>query len=166
MHKVVIDASVVLKWIPGKNEEEVEKAVEIFKLMMKDVLEIVAPTFLLVEVLNILVRKRKLRRDIIVKSLHELRISKIKYADMDNSEIEKLEQIMSNKNVSAYDAQYLLLAQKAKCKLLTFDKHLLKLHDLTIDIDSLLLGIKKANPLGKNATQLIEEAKKWARKDK
>lgn len=142
MPKIVIDASVVLKWIPGKNEEDVEKSVEIFKFMMKDKLEIYSPTFLLVEVLNILVKKRKLRRDIIIKSLDQLSMSKIKYADMDSSGIENLEQIMSDNNVSAYDAQYLLLAQKEKCRLLTFDKELLKLSNLTIDIGHLLKSFK------------------------
>lgn len=157
MLRIVIDASVVLKWIPGKNEEEVEKSLEIFKRMMKDKLEIYAPTFLLVEVLNILVKKRKLRRDIITKSMHQLIISKINFTNIDKDEIKNLEKIMAGKNVTSYDAQYLLLAQKERCKLLTFDKQLLKLHDLTIDVDWILASTKRANLSEEEAMKLAEE---------
>ncbi len=136
----MIDASVVLKWIPGKNEKEVEKAVEIYKLMMKDRLEVYAPTFLLIEVLNILVKKRKLRRDIIIKSMQQLSSCKIKFIDLDLSDSQQIEEIVHEYGLTAYDGIYLNLARVKGCKLLTTDKDLLKVRNLTVAIEELLNG--------------------------
>lgn len=140
MRKIVIDASVVLKWIPGKNEIEVEKAVEIFKAMMKDKLEVYAPTFLLIEVLNILIRKRKLRRDIILESMQKLSSGKIKFIDLDISDLDQIEEMMCKFGLTAYDAIYLNLARIKGCKVLTTDKELLKISNLTVGIEELLNG--------------------------
>lgn len=140
MHKIVIDASIILKWVPGKNEERVEEARKIYTLMMDDKLEIWAPDFILLEVLNILANKRKTNKKIIKRIIEDFAHGKINFYNIDRTQIIQLEEIVYKYKLTAYDAQYLFLAQKEKCKLLTVDRQLLKLSDLTIDIDKLLEG--------------------------
>lgn len=138
MSKIIIDASVVLKWIPGKEEEGVEKAREIYKLMMREKLEVWAPTFLLVEVLNILVKKRKADILLVGKVIRKLMEGKIKFIETTLKDIAELERIVFEQKVTAYDAIYLLLAEKNKVKLLTFDEQLLRIKHLTVGISKFL----------------------------
>lgn len=142
MPRIVIDASVVLKWIPGKNEEKVDEAREIYKMMKDGHLEVYTPTFLLIEVLNILANKRKTDPKVIKNIINELVKGKINFFESTIEDIYKIEDYVLNNKLTSYDAYYLHLASKNKCKLLTFDKHLLKFHDLTIDIDRLLKLMK------------------------
>ena len=72
MRKVVVDASVVLKWIPGKREENKDEARELYRLMMQNKIVVYAPTFLLIEVLNILIMKRKAARQLVRKDIGKL----------------------------------------------------------------------------------------------
>lgn len=138
MLKIIIDASVVLKWIPCEDEELVSEARHIYKMMMDDKLEIYAPTFLLVEVLNILTRKRKAKYSLVKKNIELLRNGKISLVDLDTYNFAGLMDIVYKYKTTAYDALYCYLAQNKKCKLLTFDSQLLKFHDLTVDIKQLL----------------------------
>lgn len=138
MLRIVIDASVVLKWIPGEDEESVSEARQVYEMMMNDKLEIYAPTFLLIEVLNILTRKRKAKNSLIKKDIEQLQNGKIRLVDLDTYKFAELVDIIHKYKITSYDAIYCYLAQKKNCKLLTFDRQLLKLRDLTIDIDKLL----------------------------
>lgn len=142
MLKIVIDASVVLKWIPGKNEEKVEEAREIYKLMMVDKLEVWAPDFILLEVLNILANKRKADPKIIKKIIKDFTNGKINFVELGIEKIKAIEELVFKFKLTSYDALYLYLAKENNCKLLTVDRDLLKLHDLTIDIGHLLKSLK------------------------
>ena len=145
MLRIIIDASVVLKWIPGEDEESVSESRQIYEMMMDDRLEIYSPTFLLIEVLNILTRKRKAKYSLVKKDIDRLRNGKIRLVDLGTYKFAGLIDIVYKYKITAYDALYCYLAQEKNCKLLTFDRQLLKLSDLTIDIDRLLLNTKKAN---------------------
>lgn len=142
MFRIVVDANVVLKWIPGKNEERVVEAREIYRMMADDRLEIIAPTFLLVEALNILTNKRRTDQTVVRKIIKDLIGTKMKFIDLSIQDIPKIENITHKYKLTSYDAIYLLVAREKNCKLLTVDRHLLKLHDLTIDIGRLLKLMK------------------------
>lgn len=144
MPRIVIDANIVLKWIPGKKEELVEEAREIYKMMLDDKLEIIAPTFLLVEVLNILINKRKTDKMVVGKIIEDLIDSKIKFINLAINNIQKIENITHKYKLTSYDAIYLHIAGEKNCKLLTVDRQLLTLHDLTINI-SQFLKLMKSN---------------------
>lgn len=138
MHRIIVDANIVLKWIPGKNEEKVVEAREIYKMMMKNKLEIYAPTILLVEVLNILVNKRKTDQMVVKKIIKELIETKINFIDLSISDIPKIENITYRYKLTSYDAIYLHIAKEKSCKLLTVDRQLLQLSDLTVGINQFL----------------------------
>lgn len=138
--RIVIDASVVLKWIPGHDEEAVLEAREVYKMMMGDKLEIFAPTFLLIEVLNILTLKRKAKYSLVKKNIELLSQGKIKFIGLDVSDLPQIEEIVHKYGLTAYDAIYLNLARAKTCKLLTADKKLLKIKNLTVGIEEILNG--------------------------
>lgn len=140
MRKVVIDASVVLKWIPGEDEESVSEARQVYKMMTGNKLEVIAPTFLLIEVLNILTKRRKAKYSLVKKDIELLRSGKIRLVDLDTYNFTGITDIVYKYKITAYDALYCYLAQEKNCKLLTFDKQLLKIRNLTIGIEELLNG--------------------------
>ena len=142
MLRIVADANVVLKWIPAKNEEKVVEAREIYKMMMAEQLEVFAPTFLLLEVLNILANKRKTDPNVIRKVIKDLAKGKIKFVELEIRKVSEIEKLVHKYRLTSYDALYLYLAKEKNCKLLTVDRQLLKLHDSTIDIGRLLKLLK------------------------
>ncbi|MBI3379970.1 type II toxin-antitoxin system VapC family toxin [Candidatus Gottesmanbacteria bacterium] len=142
MLRIIIDASVVLKWIPGEDEELVSEARQIYEMMMDDKLEVYAPTFLLIEVLNILTRKRKAKSSLVKKDIKLLSGGKIKLVDLNDYNFNGIVELIYKYKLTAYDGLYCYLAKVKNCKLLTADKQLLKLHDLTIDIGRFLKLMK------------------------
>ena len=140
MLRIVIDSSVVLKWIPGEDEELVSEARQVYKLMTGDKLEIFAPTFLLIEVLNILIKKRKANYILVKKDIDRLSQGKIKFIELVVADLQQIEEIVYKYGLTAYDAIYLNLARIKGCKLLTTDKELLKVRKLTVSIEELLNG--------------------------
>lgn len=142
MLRIVIDTNIVLKWIPAKNEKNVSEAREIYRMMMDGELEIFAPTFLLLEVLNILANKRRTDPNVITEIIKDLAHGKINFVELEIEKISKIEKLVGKYKLTSYDALYLFLSQERNCKLLTFDNQLLKLRDLTIDINRLLKLMK------------------------
>ncbi|OIO15363.1 hypothetical protein COV53_03045 [Candidatus Gottesmanbacteria bacterium CG11_big_fil_rev_8_21_14_0_20_37_11] len=139
--KIIIDASVVLKWIPGEKETEVTQARKTYKLLKEKIIQVIAPSFLLLEVSNILFKKRKARVEIVSRAIQRLRACGIQYQDFRIDVVNEVIKLMSKYNITAYDAIYLSLAKTHKAKLLTFDKELLKIRDLTIGIEEMLKNI-------------------------
>ncbi len=129
MLELVVDANVVLKWIPGKNEARVEEARSLYAAMLEDKYQIWSPKFLLVEVLNILINKRKADAEIVSMAMASLTKGRIKYWEMEVGQVKDLEKLMRKYSLTAYDAQYLLLARQLKCKLVSYDEELLKISD-------------------------------------
>lgn len=131
MAKVVVDASVVLKWIPGKMEEGVETARRVYEMAMAEKHELWAPDFLLIESLNILINKRKAEAKIAVEGIQMIgRLVKLKTFDKDN--IRELQKLMDEYGISAYDGLYVYLAMKLGCRLVTVDKKLLAIKGLAV----------------------------------
>ena len=139
--KIVIDASVVLKWIPGKNEEKVFQARMLNERMLGERIEVIAPSFLLFEVLNVLVRKRKTPHRVVQSIIDRLQQSNIRFYDAQMKVVSETEKIVFKYKVTAYDALYLALAKKKNCKLVTYDSELLKIKSLTISVEDYLREI-------------------------
>ena len=138
VEKYVVDASVVLKWIPGGKETEVIEARKIYRLSKEKIIQLIAPSFLLMEIANILFKKRKTKSEIISRALQRLKICGIEYQDLQIDIVNEVIRLISRFNITAYDAIYLSIAKKQNTKLLTFDKELLKIKNLTVSIENYL----------------------------
>jgi predicted nucleic acid-binding protein len=89
--------------------------------------QLIAPELLVYEVVNALktsVRRKRITDDIAQQLLHEFESWNIQYLKIDNESVLNL---AIAEELSGYDASYLCLAKKMKCKLLTWDKKLEKL---------------------------------------
>lgn len=120
--KIVIDTSVVLKWIPSLREEQVEEAREIYREMKLGQLELFAPVYLLVECLNILVFKKKLLVDEAVETIDRFRKSGIRFVELKAVDIKQLCRLVEKYNISPYDAHFLVVAGNYGCPLVTADR--------------------------------------------
>jgi len=136
--KIVIDASVVLKWFPGKNEKQEDLALKVIEKIYRKNISAYSSSFLLVETANILLHKRKVSNKLISYAIRQLLSCGIDFVDLSKEAVEDVKQIMFEYETTAYDAIYLSIAKKEKAKLLTFDDELLKIKNLTIGIEELV----------------------------
>jgi len=114
--RIVVDTSYVLSWLlPDEKSPKSTKE------------QLVAPELLVYEVINALktsVRRKRIADDIAKQLLHEFESWNVQYFKIDNESVLNL---AITEGLSGYDASYVYLAKKMKCKLLTWDKKLRKL---------------------------------------
>lgn len=132
--KLVIDANFVLALISTETYSDI--AEKVYNLIKSKKIIAYAPVFLIVEVLNILVKKKKVGTEIVKDSLNRFKKSGIVFLDTDNitKNTTDLEDLVVRYNITSYDALYLMTSLKYKCKLLTVDQELLKIKNLTTDL--------------------------------
>jgi len=114
--RIVVDTSYVLSWLlPDEKSPKSTKE------------QLVAPELLVYEVINALktsVRRKRITDDIAKQLLHEFESWNVQYFKIDN---ESALNLAITEELSGYDASYVYLAKKIKCKLLTWDRKLRKL---------------------------------------
>jgi predicted nucleic acid-binding protein len=124
MQDVVLDASYVLKWILSENEVGVEEVREMQKKMIDGGIRALAPAILLAEIINVLFWKKKFITGDILDFLGLIGDGRIQIVPLDSFEPSEILEMMNRRKVGVYDAYYLVLAEKYKCKLMSFDKKL------------------------------------------
>ncbi|HBC73146.1 MAG: hypothetical protein UX91_C0007G0062 [Candidatus Amesbacteria bacterium GW2011_GWB1_47_19] len=139
MLKVVVDTSVVLKWIPGKGEEQVGEARQLYKWIVDRKIEAWAPTFMLVEALNILIKKRKVENKDAIGGMKILMKAGIRFEDFNTTTISEIGKLMREWDVSAYDALFLEQAGRLGCKVITYDEKLLTNKNMATRIKDVLV---------------------------
>lgn len=124
--KIVLDASVILEWLA--EGEKADAARKIHNNILEGKVAAWAPDFLLTEVVNILFWRKKFTPANTGKFIETLVTIGINFDDEpDYLKIQTIIHLVSEYRITAYDAQYLLLAQKIQCKLVSFDTELLKI---------------------------------------
>ena len=131
--KVVVDASVALKWIPGPREVKVEEAKKIYQKIARGEVEGWAPSFLALEMLNILIRKRRADPDLAVKGI-EMVMAKLSTKNLDVGKLVLWKKLMERYGVSGYDSLYLQLAGELGCKVISGDKKLTHIKELVDEL--------------------------------
>lgn len=131
--KVVVDASVALKWIPGPKEEKIKEARKMYQRIADGEIEGWAPNFLALEMLNILIRKRKADPDLAVKGIETV-MGKLKIKDLDVGKLAQWKELMEKYEISGYDSIYLQLAGELGCKVVSCDKKLTDIKELVEEL--------------------------------
>jgi len=125
MIKVIIDASVGVKWFKADNEINAELALEIKKQKLLNKIEIVVPDLFLLEVINALLTKSNydINDLIIIKEvLYKMNLQLIfTNHDLLNNAIK----IANAANLTIYDSIYIAVAQVYQTLLFTDDKKIL-----------------------------------------
>ena len=118
---IVVDASVVVKWIK-KDEEDVNIALSIYNSHLKKKENIVVPRLLFYEVTNFLATKPRATSTTIKINLKFLFNSNLTIHIEDNKELTEATLLAKKYKTSVYDMLYAVIAKKKKCILVTADE--------------------------------------------
>ncbi len=131
MTQYVIDASVVLSWARSSNESDAQRHTVLGKIASGEI-ALIAPRFLLVEVVNVLIRKYGYTKKEVDTFLTLLYRIQIHFVDLVTEDINSYIDLMYRYNLTSYDAQYVRVALMRKCKLLSIDRALLQITDCVV----------------------------------
>lgn len=135
--KFIIDASCVLGWVEEKDPWQAEKALRIYEFLRTGEGLAYAPSFLFVEVANVLRWKKKISIDETREFIDRVKDSGINFIEgiSGHGTIEEILEIMEKYATTSYDSQYVFLAQKMGLKLATFDEKLREIEEVVFDFD-------------------------------
>ncbi len=121
MNVYTIDASVVIKWVSRKREQQLVKARDLYQQAVEGKVKLVAPSLLQVEVSNILLKKKKLKPNTIIKLWQLINEAMILYVDLSETILKKSLSLAEKYDLSVYDGLYLAVAHESKTKLISAD---------------------------------------------
>lgn len=121
MEKIILDASVVIKWFT--KEQDSDKAIVYLKSFYNNEVTILAPSLLFYELGNILINKRSSKNKIaeVKKKLQDLQLE---IKDIGLEWFGKIYENSLDYSLSFYDSAYVTLMQNKNCKFITADKKL------------------------------------------
>ena len=96
-----------------------------------------SPDFLLIEIANVLIRKKRERPRLVEDFVERLRSSGIVFRPFDRDDIGKLISLTEKFKLSSYDSLYVILAQTEHCHLVTDDRKLLNLKSIGVSLSEL-----------------------------
>lgn len=115
---LVLDSSVMIKWVNGQNEDHLEKADQIRRDARLEKVEILAPELAKYEIGNALLNKRM--------SLPETKLSQatiyslpITFIPMSQENADETIEIATKNNITFYDATFISLAKEKDAILIT-----------------------------------------------
>jgi predicted nucleic acid-binding protein len=121
--KVVLDASVILKWFV--KEDETERALKLKALHLSSVVEIVIPSLLYYEIINVLRYKQDFGKKNVenaVTALSRLQLLTQEWTkDFGIASVERAFEY----GITIYDGSYLALGRAMNCPFITADKKML-----------------------------------------
>ena len=122
MDQLVLDTSVIAKLF--LKEEWSDKAIELKDRHVKGEVEIVAPSLLKYELMNAL-KSRKFSKNQIKDALEVVRDYGFSIMDPEDAIFDDAAELLSDYNISAYDASYIALAKDLGTEMCTADQNLL-----------------------------------------
>jgi predicted nucleic acid-binding protein len=127
MDRYVMDASVILKWVIGKDQEpDQPRATSLLKAWGEGRVELLAPTLWQFEVGNFLGREYPQEATALMKSLLDLKILEVPMTEV---VCQRCFDWMTKNKVTFYDAAYLSAAIEIKGRLITADEKFLQKMD-------------------------------------
>ncbi len=122
----VVDASVIAKWIlPGEPDQEIADQIKRDHVAGRS--RLCAPSLLIQEVTNSIWKAVKLKRLSLndgQEALEALSDMQLDLRETNWTEASQILKIAITLNLTAYDAQYILLSEKLKATLITADQKL------------------------------------------
>lgn len=122
MIEVVLDASVVLKWFHSKGEENIEAARRLRERFEAGELRALAPPLLWLEVVNVAARRWDWGEDRLEQLATSLPELGFELLEPELSDIAR----WSASGLTAYDASYVAVAERAGVELITDDAEIVR----------------------------------------
>lgn len=131
--KVVVDSSVIVKWLNATNEQDLEKSDQLLADALEGKIKLLAPELAKYEVGNVFLFSKKLSPQDLEIPLHTLFVSPIQFIS-ESEELAKETYILAfNLGITYYDASFLSLAKQYNATLVTDNiKHQGKASDIKV----------------------------------
>lgn len=121
MKKIVLDASVIIKWIKPQNEKSLDTANEYFVKQLQGQIRVCAPSLIEYELHNTISRLTDKNPPVLLTFIKNLDITLIPLSDSLTSNGYDL---VHQYSISFYDAVYIAVAKSLDCSMITADKKL------------------------------------------
>lgn len=123
---MILDASVVFKWIRDGEEPNRDTALRLLKDHLSGKEKIIIPNFLYLEIANVLVTKTKISDEDLHLALEVLFSLNIGVYEISNDDIREASTLARKYKTSVYDMIYAVIAKKHKTFLVTADEKFIK----------------------------------------
>ena len=124
--KITLDASVGIKWFSGKDESNIDIALNIQQQKLQNKMEIVVPDLFFFEILNVLLKKKYFRIDDIFRASESLYLMEMEIIYPDKKIIDKAIDISGGSGLTFYDSLYIAVALNRHTSLITEDHEILR----------------------------------------
>ncbi len=135
-NKVVIDSSALIKLF-DVTESWSEEVKRLYVAVRGQKVRAFSPKLLVIEMVNTLKNGKKFSMVEIDMAMKKLLKSGLQFIELETNEVYKLNKLMFKYDLTAYDANYLLLAIKKRARLITEDKALLKVKKHCVSLKEL-----------------------------
>ena len=133
MKKLVVDTSVVVKWLSGINEKYLDKANLLLEEVAKGKIEILTINLIYYELVNALFWGKKLSSQKIIKAMKLFSQIPMTIFSYEENLLKDTLKLMERKELAFYDSIFIALAKREKCFLLSADeKHHGKLKNVLL----------------------------------
>lgn len=122
--KIVIDTSVLIKWIKTRDEDLVAEAGVLLATIEKRPLEVTVPALLLYEVGNILLMKTRLESEELARAMDQISAFPLVVADPEPDRLRRTARLGRELQLTFYDASFVALAEELDCGFVTADRRL------------------------------------------
>lgn len=131
--KVVVDSSVIVKWLNTTDEESLEQSDRILADALEDKIKLLAPELAKYEVGNVLLFSKKLLPKDLEIPLHTLFVSPVQFISESEESARETYTLAFDLGVTYYDASFLSLAKQYGATLVTDNvKHQGKTSDIKV----------------------------------
>ncbi len=124
--RIVVDTSVLIKWIKTRDEEFTDEARSLLELIESKPCEVFVPTLLLYEVGNILLRKSRLGPDALAAAIDQVWALPFTVVSPGAELLRRTARLGRLLGLTFYDASFLALAEHLDCLIVTADRRLYK----------------------------------------
>ena len=121
---IVVDTSVLIKWIKSRDEELVPEARKLLEQIEKRSLQVVVPALLLYEIGNILLLKTRLDSEELALALAQVWALPFTVVGPEADLLRRTARLGRELNLTFYDASFIALAEQLDCPFVTADRKL------------------------------------------
>jgi predicted nucleic acid-binding protein len=124
--KIVVDTSVLIKWIKTRDEELRSEALDLLGIIQHQALEVTVPALLLYELGNLLLLKTRLDSSGIAAAIDQVLHLPIAVENPEPGVLRRTARLGRELKLTFYDASFLALAEELDCVFVTADRRLFK----------------------------------------
>ena len=133
MQKLVIDSSVIVKWLNQEDEERLNQADKILEDVKKDQVALITPELTKYEIGNALLIRKRISANEAKVTFSTLFTFPIQFISQSEELANETYQIAKNANITYYDASFIALAKQEDAELVTDNpKHQGKSSDIKV----------------------------------